>query len=159
MIVQPYWITRQLAIVPRPLGSDWLDDEMLAMRKAGIDIVVSMLEKFEAKDAGLKDEYAAATRAGLGFINYPIPDSGVPVLEPFEELLGELEIAIADGKRIGIHCFGGVGRSAVVAASLLIRSGVPTSAAWAQIEKVRGFPVPDTLEQLRWVQRNMRPKT
>lgn len=44
MKVYPYWVTTQLAIVPRPRGDDWLDDEMVALREAGIDVVVSMLE-------------------------------------------------------------------------------------------------------------------
>jgi len=42
--------------------------------------------------------------------------------------------------------------------SLLIRSGIPASEAWSQIEAARGSPVPDTLEQLEWVDRHIRPK-
>lgn len=158
MAIEPFWINPQLAIVPRPRGSDWLDDEMLALRKAGIDIVVSLLDKFEARDVGLSKEALAATCAGLEFIHFPIQDGGVPAIEPFDAFLAGLEQAIADGKRIGIHCFGGIGRSSVAAASLLIRSGVPHAAAWAQIAAARGAPVPDTLAQLHWVHRNIRPK-
>jgi protein-tyrosine phosphatase len=157
MVAKPYWITKQLAIVPRPRGGDWLDDEMQALRDAGIDIVVSMLEGPEAKELGLEREEVAATRAGLDFINYPIPDRNVPKLQEFDNFLVRLEGDLANNKRVGVHCRGCIGRASVVVASLLIRSGSPAGEAWNQIERARGCPVPDTLEQLEWVDRNIRP--
>jgi protein-tyrosine phosphatase len=158
MVVEPYWIDSQLAIVPRPRGGDWLDDEMSALRQAGVDIVVSMLEGPEARDLGLEREGAAAKSAGLVFINYPIPDRGVPKLQPFLTFLAALEKDLTNGTRIGVHCRGCIGRSSVVIASLLIRSGIPAEDVWNLIEVARGCPVPDTMEQLEWVQRNMVPK-
>ena len=158
MVVEPFWITETLAIVPRPRGGDWLDDEMLAMREAGVGIVVSMLQEFEAKELGLEREEAAAILAKLRFIHFPIPDRGVPVdFDRFSELLTALEKHAAEGKRVGIHCRACIGRSAVVAASLLIRAGIPAEQAWNRIEAARGSPVPDTMEQLEWVVQHMRP--
>ena len=159
MVAEPYWITAQLAIVPRPHGGQRLGEEMLALREAGIDIVVSMLEEFEAAAVGLETEEAAATRAGLDFIDFSIPDRGVPTnIAQFMEFLTNLETRLAQGARIGIHCYGCIGRSPVVVASLLIRSGISAEEAWNQIEIARGSPVPDTLEQLEWVARHIRPK-
>jgi protein-tyrosine phosphatase len=159
MVVQPYWINTQLAIVPRPFGGRSLDDEMLALREAGIDIVVSVLQRAEAAAVGLGSEEASATRAGIEFISFPIPDRGVPTnLDQFADFLADLEGRVAQGKRIGIHCFGCIGRSPLVLASLLIRSGIPAAEAWSQIETARGSPVPDTLVQLEWVNRHVRPK-
>jgi len=159
MVFEPYWINEQLAIVPRPQSRQSLDSEMLALRKAGVDVVVSMLEEFEAVAVGLGMEKAAATHAGLDFIHYPIPDRGVPAsASQFKEFLADLESRLAQGKRIGIHCYGCIGRSPVVAASLLIRSGVAVEDAWNRIESARGSPVPDTLEQLEWVHHNIGPK-
>jgi hypothetical protein len=40
----------------------------------------------------------------------------------------------------------------------LIRSGIPVEDVWKRIEVARGCPVPDTMEQLEWVQRNIGPK-
>jgi protein-tyrosine phosphatase len=158
MIARPYWITSELAILRRP-REDRLDDEMLALREAGLNVVVSMLEEFEAKALGLEHEEVAATRAGLCFVSFPIPDGTAPCdLQQFDEFLTRLETHLANGQRIGVHCYGCIGRSSVVAVSLLIRSGIPASKAWNQIESARGSPVPDTLEQLEWVDLHMRPK-
>jgi protein-tyrosine phosphatase len=157
MVVRPYWINTQLAIVPRPRGGDWLDDEMLALRQAGIDIVVSMIEGPEAAELGLDREEEASARAGIAFINFPIRDRGVPDLQKFDQFLTNLEKHLADSKRIGVHCRGCIGRATVVAASLLIRSGISPADAWSQVEIARDAPVPDTLEQLEWVDRHIRP--
>jgi protein-tyrosine phosphatase len=158
MIARPYWIASQLAIVPRPQGDESLDDEMLALRAAGIDVVVSMLEKDEARRAGLEREAASAQENGLLFLNYAVPDGGVPLDTPsFLEFLKELENLLAQGKRVGVHCRGCIGRAPITVASLLIRSGIPSESAWLQISVARDCPVPDTTEQRDWVDRNMRP--
>ena len=48
-IVDGPWPGR-LAIVPRPRGGDWLEDEVRAWREAGVDIVVSALEADEERN-------------------------------------------------------------------------------------------------------------
>jgi protein-tyrosine phosphatase len=158
MVAQPYWINKQLAIVQRPRGGKSLDDEIKALRKSGVDIVVSMLEESEAAELGLDDEEGAAGRAGMQFINFAITDRSVPSnIERFETFLFGLAQQIERGKRVGIHCRACIGRSSVAAASLLIRTGTPVELAWEQIENARGCPVPDTREQREWVDRNMKP--
>ena len=159
MVVHPYWINHALAIIPRPAGGDSLEDEMRALREAGINVLVSMLEDSEAAQLGLALEETAAQSAGLRFVHFPIRDRGVPPnLPQFEEFLSNVERGMAGGERVGVHCRGCIGRSSVVAASLLIRSGVPIDEMWRQIEAARGSPVPDTLEQFEWVDRYMRAK-
>jgi protein-tyrosine phosphatase len=154
VIARPYWITAQLAIVPKPRGGDWLEDEMVALREAGIDVVVSMLEGEEAAWLELGAEESAAAHAGIFFVHFPVPDGGVPAhLEAFVKLLTRLEEQMAVGKRVGIHCHACIGRSPVVAASLLIRSGVPPREAWKQVATARGCAVPGTTEQREWVNR------
>ena len=156
MIARPHWITAQLAIVPRPRGEDWLDDEMLALREAGIDVVVSMLEKDEARMLGLEREAISAKVANLGFVNFPIPDRGTPPEKAtFENFLENIEYFLGNGKRVGIHCRASIGRSFVTAAGLLIRSGVPAEDAWLQISISRDCLVPDTKDQREWVDRQI----
>jgi protein-tyrosine phosphatase len=157
MIAGPYWITTHLAIVRRPQGGELLDDEMLTLQEAGIDVVVSMLETEEARRAGLEREAFAAQAKGLKFVNFSVPDGGVPLdTTSFTEFLKDLENLLAHGKRVGVHCRASIGRSSVTSASLLIRSGVPPESAWAQISIARDCSVPDTTEQRDWVDRNMR---
>ncbi len=158
MIATPYWITDQLAIVLRPWGDNFLDDEMLALRAAGIDVVVSMLQKGEARDLGLAEEEVSARRAGLLFANFAIQDGSVPYdKQSFTDFLAALENHLASGRRIAIHCRGSIGRAPLTTASLLIRAGIPPEKAWNHIAASRDCDVPDTEEQREWVDRHMRP--
>ena len=68
----------RLGIVPRPRGAEWLDDEMRALREAGIDIVVSFLEPAEEADLALTGESTSSAASGLEFRSFPIPDRSVP---------------------------------------------------------------------------------
>jgi len=76
-----YWIPGRwpgrLAIVPRPRGGEWLEDEIASLHDAGIDALVSLLEPAEEAHLGLEDEASAATAAGLVFGSFPIAPSGL----------------------------------------------------------------------------------
>ena len=157
MTAHPWWITPQLAIIPRPRGDEQLDADMHALHEAGIDIIVSMLEPLEAVELGLEHEQRSALSAGIALISFPVPDHSIPQdLEKFTALLSVLEQRMSAGRRIGVHCRGCIGRSGIVTASLLIRSGISHKPAWAQISAARGYPVPDTAEQKAWVKHNIK---
>ena len=67
-----------LAVVPRPRGGDWLEDEARAWQQAGIGVIVSLLEPDEAAGLDLAKEPDAAKSNNIRFISFPIPDRGVP---------------------------------------------------------------------------------
>src|SRR3954466_3658245 len=106
----------RLTIVPRPRGGDWLADEISAWRRAGIQVVASLLTPDEAADLGIADEATLSRTAGIDFISFPIPDRGVPESAAAAALLTTLAAALADGKTVAVHCRQGIGRSAVIAA-------------------------------------------
>jgi hypothetical protein len=58
--MKPYWVETgnqlRVAIVPRPRGGDWLEDELDQMKRAGVDVLVSMLQVDEAAELGLSSE-------------------------------------------------------------------------------------------------------
>lgn len=151
-----YWIkgpwSGRLAIMARPRGDGWLEDEVKQWRRAGIEVVVSLLMSGESAELGLTAEAALSRRHGLQFLAFPIVDRSIPSSVQEMQLLVEKLIALlTQGKTVGIHCRHGIGRSALVAATLLVHAGVDSSTAFRQIERARGVPVPDTLEQKQWV--------
>lgn len=141
-----------LAIVLRPRGGDWLEDELLRFKRSGVDTLVSMLEPDEEAELGLAEEGALARQAGLEYVSFPIPDRHVPVAEKvFRGFVSELAERLRQGERIGVHCRGSIGRATVVAASVLVHLGWRPAAALEAIEDARGCPVPDTPEQREWI--------
>ena len=143
----------RLAIVPRPRGGDWLADEMRRWREADIDVVVSLLTPEESSELGLREEGEHARAAGLEFHGFPITDRGVPGSRAATvELIEVLGRELAAGRRVALHCRQGIGRSALVAASLLVAAGEEPATALRTIERVRGVPVPETAAQRQWVE-------
>src|SRR5438093_4555051 len=124
-----YWIPEswpgRIAIIPRPRGGDWLEDEVRAWREAGLDVVVSLLTRDEIADLDLEQEANYSAGHDLQFLRFPIPDLGVPSSrEAAFDLLGKLDEALAAGKSVALHCRQGIGRSGLIAASLLVLSGL-----------------------------------
>jgi hypothetical protein len=121
--VNIYWIAvdwpGRLGIAARPRGGDWLDDDVLEWKSAGVSLVVSLLVSDEVRE----------TRA----------------------LVTELSRAVADGETVVIHCRQGIGRSALVAASVLVALGIDPQHALDSVAEARGRPVLDTPEQRAWV--------
>ena len=141
-----------LAIVARPQGQEWLNDEMRDLKRGGIDTLVSLLEKHEAEWLGLGDEPAAAARAGIEFLSYPIRDTHVPTrVASFRTFVADLAARLRNGEHIGVHCRGSIGRATVTAACTLIHLGWKPRDALNAVEETRGCPVPDTEEQRAWI--------
>jgi protein-tyrosine phosphatase len=151
-----YWIeTRaagRLAIMPRPRAGDWLADEVAGWRMEGIDVVVSLLEADEVAELGLVEEANLCRRHAMEFISFPIPDRGVPS-SPTKttDLARSTALRIAGGSAIAVHCRAGIGRSALIAACVLVSLGFDPAAAFDAIGESRGVAVPDTDEQRAWV--------
>jgi protein-tyrosine phosphatase len=128
-----------------------LADEIAGWRRTGVDVAVSMLTPDEAADLDLADEARSCHDRGIRFESMPTPDRGVPPLAAAAELAGRLAADLGAGKTVAVHCRQGIGRSAVLAAAVLVLLGVDVAAALAQIAAARGRPVPETPEQEQWV--------
>jgi protein-tyrosine phosphatase len=156
MQAEIYWICEvgdgRLAIMPRPRGGDWLQDEIRSLREVGVDVVVSLLERQEITELDIAAEEALCQASEISFMSFPITDRSVPASK-------EAALAFADsifnwlrgGKNVAIHCRAGIGRSSLIAACVLMKSGVGVDEALQRIERARGCSVPDTPEQREWV--------
>ena len=151
-----WWInegqTPRVALVPRPRGDDWLEDDLAGLKDAGIGVLVSLLCAEEAQELGLAEEGAIAERLGMRFIAYPVPDRCTPPDgNGFRTLVSELADLVREGHRVGAHCRACIGRSTVLIASLLIALGMEPEDALRRIETARECWVPDTPEQRAWI--------
>jgi protein-tyrosine phosphatase len=137
----------------RPRGDEQLEKELRAIRNHGIDVLVSALTDEEVEVLGLERELEACAAHGIEFVRFPIEDLGVPASrEDMRELAGRLAGRLAEGKRVAIHCRGGVGRASLLAACVLALEGDSADEAFAWIRRARGCNVPNTDEQRRWVE-------
>jgi protein-tyrosine phosphatase len=156
MMPDLFWIpgpwAGRLAIAARPRGGDWLDDEARGWRRAGLDVLVSLLEEEEAAELGLSREDEAAESNRIRFVSFPIPDRGVPAsTERTLALLKEIGGALDDGKGVAVHCRQGIGRSGLIAAAALVTAGMGADRAINLVSGARGQTVPETAAQHRWI--------
>lgn len=151
-----FWIKSnppvRLAIVLRPSGGKELRNEMLRIKHAGIQTLVSMLEPHEAEVLGLAQESQIAEEIGLPFLNFPIPDTKVPHNLPhFRAFVSGLADRLRSGESVGVHCRGCIGRATILAACVLMHMGLKPMDAVVAVEAARGCTVPDNSEQLDWI--------
>ena len=151
-----YWLPLagpgRLAIVPRPRGGDWLEEEVRSWRANGIDILVSLLTASEVQDLGLDDEAPLCKQLGIEYRSYPIADRETPTSKgSFLNIVETLTNELGSGKSVAVHCRQGIGRAPLVAVGILIMMGVNLEAAIAIVAEARGCPVPETAEQQRWL--------
>jgi protein-tyrosine phosphatase len=138
----------------RPRGGDWLGDEISAWRREGIDTVFSLLTPEEEVDLDIKEEAPSVEGNGMRFLSFPILDRHVPASQSrFEEALEGLDRELGAGRNVVLHCRQGIGRTGLVAACLLVARGIAPDAAVRRLSSARGVPVPETEEQLAWIDR------
>jgi protein-tyrosine phosphatase len=141
----------RLAILSRP-AAERVSDEIAAWRAAGVTIVASLLEPQEQRALGLRDEADLCRAQGIEFRSFPIADGGVPAsLADGVGLARRLAQVIAAGGTVGVHCHASIGRSGMIAASVLMALGRPEDEALKAVAAGRGLRVPETPEQRAWV--------
>jgi protein-tyrosine phosphatase len=154
--MNPYWIDAgscRLAILPRPRGYDWLLDDIVAARRAGVDVIVSALTESESQELGLSEEAKCCRESTIEFFSFPIEDRSLPDSErSVDAFLDSLDEKVKQGKGVAIHCRAGIGRSSMLCACLLVRQGFSVEFAFQKIQVARGCAVPDTAEQREWVE-------
>ena len=156
MASEIFWIEAaapgRLAILARPRANDWLDDDIRHWKAEGVGMVVSLLEREEIKDLGLELEKQRCEAAAIEYVSHPIPDRGVPASIQQTRTFAELIVAkLKAGSNVGIHCRAEIGRSALIAGSVLAVLGHHPDEAFNLIATARGVRVPDTDGQRDWL--------
>ncbi len=141
----------------KPVAGEWVDEEFSGLARAGLEQVISLMEAREAQAVGLGDEQALCAKHGLRFVSYPIVDRGLPTdVVGFAGFVRQLYAEIAGGLSSVVHCRAGIGRTGLVAAAVLLHTGVSVDQALRHISSCRGVQVPDTDEQRDWLHEHAR---
>ncbi len=128
--------------------------------RAGLTIFVDLTDEGElaAYAPALRQE-AQALGLAVDHQRLAIPDFGVPTVEHMRRILDTLDEALAAGRGVYLHCWGGVGRTGTVAGCYLVRHGLSGDAAlrrladwWQTVEKRTHWPrTPETPEQVEFI--------
>ncbi|MFZ6778234.1 protein-tyrosine phosphatase family protein [Undibacterium sp. Ji83W] len=145
-----------LAVMAKPVAGEWIEDEFRGIAQFGISRLVSLLETHEIRDLGLQTAPDLCAANQINFMHYPIKDRGLPSsFSATQKLVTQLHDDLLKGSNTVIHCRAGIGRTGLLAAAVLIRHGFDAAAALAIISKARGVMVPDTQEQIDWLNKHL----
>ena len=156
-IPDSYWVERGQFLAGEYPGSEDLDNavaKVASLREAGVDF---FLDLTEAGERGLRPYEHLIEGTGVTYQRFPVKDLTCPAHHEMSTILDTIDAALADGRTVYLHCWGGIGRTGTVVGCYLVRHGSPPDAALAQIAAWRsGTPdgrreSPETQEQRDFV--------
>ena len=149
------WGKGFLATLPYPGARAPADVTIKALAAEGVRQVVSLLQPGEIESLEPEGEARLVTAASMQFVSFPIADMSVPdSVDEFAVLCWRLFRQIRAGQNTAIHCRGGIGRSGLLAAAILLHRGLEVTPAFAQVALARAAAVPETGAQGRWLKSN-----
>ena len=141
---------------PNALSGSWQRDlttDIAAIVHWGATSVVTLMEDFELVRYQVPALGAAIEAAGLEWYHLQIPDGGTPdkIFELRWSYVGlRLRHQLSNGGKVLLHCRGGLGRTGMIAARLLVELGRNASEAISAIRAIRPGAI-ETLAQERYV--------
>jgi ADP-ribosyl-[dinitrogen reductase] hydrolase len=139
-----------------PRGRVWRRDlsaDLDAMMDAGIQTVITFLDQQELSRMGAGELPVLVQSRPFRWVQLPITDFGVPSEATVLEWCGLLKLLLDQlhsNERILLHCAAGLGRSGMMAATLLKALGMATDDAIQLIRQSRPGTV-ETPEQEQFV--------
>jgi protein-tyrosine phosphatase len=124
---------------------------MTEMKMSKVNTIVCLVEKNEI--LRLSPEYARAIiPAEIEIINYPIPDFGTPDPKTFPHIINNIKEQLISGKNILIHCGSGIGRTGLIATSVIISLGSNISQARHSVAVTGARGGGETIEQQKFTE-------
>jgi ADP-ribosyl-[dinitrogen reductase] hydrolase len=129
------------------MTGDWARDLALdldAIRAWGASVIVNLIEDHAMVALGVQDTEERLP-AGIAYLRLPIPDFGVPgaAWEARWAKEGPLLIdRLHAGQNVLLHCKGGLGRTGMIAARILVEMGLSAEQAIKSVREAR----PGTIE-------------
>lgn len=83
----------------------------------------------------LLEKEASRLHQTIHYQRFPIGNFGLPTPETMRQILDTLDAALAQNRKIYLHCWGGVGRTGTVVGCYLVRHGLSGEQALRQINE------------------------
>lgn len=162
-IPDSYWVSPDLLAGEYPGSRHEAEarQKIQALLAAGITFFVDLTEEVE-RNVSLKpykqllDEEAAKLGTHVEYRRLPIRDIEVPTPETMAAILDTIDKAQAQGRKVYVHCWGGIGRTGTVVGCFMVRQGMTGEAAIRKIAELReGTPDAWKTAPQTQAQRNM----
>jgi hypothetical protein len=131
-----------------------------AFIEAGFDTFIDLTKQGEVHPyAKILSEEARIYDVSVQHYRFPIGDFGLPSAVQMMSILDQIEESLSAGRKVYLHCWGGIGRTGTTVGCYLVRQGRDGHEAlrqlaewWQEVPKSRIHPQsPETREQVDFV--------
>jgi hypothetical protein len=163
-----YWVTPGVLLAGEYPGASedtraWSRLEKFV--KVGLRVFLDLTRPDDRDGQGLRpynlllQKLAIEKDLQLTYINSPIRDRHIPTETQMVEILGLIDLYIAQKKPVYVHCWGGIGRTGTVISCYLIeKQGLSAEAAIQKMNELRSNtpdalkPSPQSVSQEQFIQ-------
>lgn len=134
------------------LSGQWerdLESDLAAIQAWGASVLISLMEPQEFKTFQV-ERMAELMPAGIEHHVLPIVDAGIPTAsweQKWQEVGPKVRQYLREGHDIVIHCLGGLGRTGLLAARLLVEFGESPREAIARVRRARRGAIETRLQE------------
>jgi hypothetical protein len=131
-----------------------------AFLEAGLDTFIDLTRQGEVSPyAAILKEQSPAYGMDARYYRFPIGDFGLPTPGQMKAILDQIDTSLEAGRKVYVHCWGGIGRTGTTVGCYLVRRGLGGNEAlrqlarwWQEVPKSRiHHQSPETLEQAAFV--------
>ena len=170
-LANTYWVVPGRFLAGEYPGATYrraATEKVRTLLLAGIDHFIDLTQRRDRLAPYAEIAAQEAGHLGMEVVHehHPIVDLGVPRRpEELAGILDAIDVALAGGRNVYVHCWGGIGRTGTVVGCWLVRHGRTGDEAlaqiaewWQDVEKSYIHPLsPQTHEQRRYVRRWAEP--
>lgn len=132
-----------------------LNSDLTTLKAQGIHHILCLLTDWELRKYRVPCLLKEYNDAGFSYTHYPIPDAMIPEdISEFMGIIWELiHVHIQQGNRVLIHCYGGLGRTGLIGACLLLSldDKLHPDEAISQIRNIRGPRAVQSVKQYNFI--------
>src|ERR1051325_51857 len=162
-ILESYWVEEGCLLAgeyPGRFEAEQARKRIDALIEAGFTTFIDLTREHETVPyAHILLEEAKAYDADVQYHRFAIGDFGLPTPELMKSILDHIDASIQAGRKVYLHCWGGIGRTGTTVGCYLVRQGQTGEAALAQLAHWwRTVPKsqihtqsPETFEQMAFI--------
>ncbi len=164
-ISESYWVIPGRFLAGQYPGSLHGDEAFTRQRltaffNAGFDTFFDLTRIYELSPyVSLLNEVAKFFQHEIHYRRFSIGDRGLPTLEQMTDILNALDGGLSVGRKIYLHCQGGIGRTGTTVGCFLVRHGLAGEEALHRLNELYCtatqssiFPSsPETEEQIKFI--------
>ncbi|MHC1739655.1 MAG: dual specificity protein phosphatase family protein [Anaerolineaceae bacterium] len=160
--VDSYWVIKNKFMAgayPGSFNDEIARQKLRSLLAAGINCYIDLTcpgDSHYPYTSLLKEE-ALDYQIPVEWINFPIADFGIPGVKQMKQILDTIDQHLENGKKVYVHCIGGIGRTGTTVGCYLVRHGLAGEDALSHLAILRKhtfngmYPSPESDSQIEFV--------